>query len=255
MLSSIRERDRHQRDESELKLVQSEKQASIGRLAAGVAHEINNPLTGVVTFTHMLLKRDDLPDDIRKDLEVVAESTERVRTIVKGLLDFSRQTVLEPEPTDVNDLIKRTIPLVANQALVKGVIFCFDPGTDIPVRTLDRSLFQSVMLNIILNAIDATGRGGHINISTRRGVSADSQTRPGIEIDVADTGRGIDPAHLDKLFDPFFTTKGVGQGTGLGLAVSQGIVERHGGTIRVTSRLHEGSTFVVWLPLDKEVTQ
>jgi two-component system NtrC family sensor kinase len=251
MLSSLRERDRSQRAESELKLLQSEKQASVGRLAAGVAHEINNPLTGVLTFTHMLLRRDDINNEIREDLQTIADATERVRRIVKGLLDFSRQTKIEPEPIEINTLIEQTIPLVANQALVKGVIFCFEEGKDIPLRTLDRSQVQSVLLNIILNAIDATDKGGHINIYTRLA------TTPGqgkaIEVEISDTGCGIPAEHLDKLFDPFFTTKEVGKGTGLGLSVSQGIIERHGGTIRVRSTVGEGSVFTISFPLKAEI--
>ncbi len=248
MLCSLRERDRSQRAESELKLLQSEKQASVGRLAAGVAHEINNPLTGVLTFTHMLLRRDDINEEIREDLQTIADSTERVRRIVKGLLEFSRQTKIKPEPTDLNTLIEQTLPLVANQALVKGVIFCFDPGKDIPLRTLDRSLVQSVLLNIILNAIDATDKGGHINIYTK--LSAGPRQTKAIEVEISDTGCGIPPENLDKLFDPFFTTKEVGKGTGLGLAVSQGIIERHGGTIRVQSTAGHGSIFTICFPLD-----
>jgi two-component system NtrC family sensor kinase len=252
MLSSLRERDRSQKAESELKLLQSEKQASVGRLAAGVAHEINNPLTGVLTFTHMLLRRKDLNDEVRQDLTTIADSTERVRKIVKGLLDFSRQTALQPEPTDINELVRKTIPLVANQALVKGVIFCFDPGREIPKRTVDRNQLESVLLNIILNALDATGRGGHINISTRLAYSAGDKESSAVEIAIADTGCGIKAEHMDKLFDPFFTTKEVGRGTGLGLSVSQGIVERHGGSIRVQSKVGEGSIFVISLPLRQE---
>ncbi|MBU8914058.1 MAG: cache domain-containing protein, partial [Spirochaetales bacterium] len=252
MLESLKDRDQRQRAESERKLLQSEKQASIGRLAAGVAHEINNPLTGVVTFTHLLLGRGDLPDDIRADLEVVAESTERVRKIVKGLLDFARQVTLEPEPTNLNDLIECTIPLVANQALMKRLIICFDPCLELPLRTLDKNLFESVLLNIIINAIDATDSGGRINISTSLSISSEHQTQPGIEVVIEDSGRGIAPEHLDKLFDPFFTTKDVGKGTGLGLSVSQGIVDRHGGSIRVQSVVDKGSIFTVWLPLDSE---
>ena len=255
MLGSLRERYRHQKAESELKLLQSEKQASVGRLAAGVAHEINNPLTGVLTFTHLLLKRKDLEPEVREDLKTIADSTERVRRIVKGLLDFARQSKLEPRPSDVNELIESTIPLVANQALVKGVVFCFDAGQGIPKRTLDRNQFQSVLLNIILNAIDATERGGHINISSRLALNVSgsgTEPRKGIEISIADTGCGIPPENLDKIFDPFYTTKEVGRGTGLGLSVSQGIVERHGGIIRVQSKVGEGSTFTIWLPLEGE---
>jgi len=249
MLSSLRERDRSQRAESELKLLQSEKQASVGRLAAGVAHEINNPLTGVLTFTHMLLRREDINEEIREDLQTIADSTERVRRIVKGLLDFSRQTKIEPETTDINSLIEQTLPLVDNQALVKGVIFCFDPGKDIPLRTLDRSQVQSVLLNIILNAIDATDKGGHINIYTR--LSAGPRQTKAIEVEISDSGCGIASEHMDKLFDPFFTTKEVGKGTGLGLSVSQGIIERHGGTIRVQSTVGRGSIFTICFPLDE----
>ena len=253
MLSSLRARDLHLRAESERKLLQSEKEASAGRLAAGVAHEINNPLTGVVTFTHMLLRRTDLPEGVKEDLETIALSTERVRKIVKGLLDFTRQSKLDPEMSDINSLIEGTLPLVANQALVKGVIFCFYPGEGIPQRVLDRNQFQSVILNIIINALDATDAGGHINISSRLAVSAGEIAVKGVEIEVTDTGHGIDPEDLDRLFDPFFTTKEVGKGTGLGLSVSQGIVERHAGSIRVQSTIGKGTTFTIWLPTEGEV--
>src|SRR5208337_2851249 len=118
---SPQERDRRLRAESEIKLLQSEKQASIGRLAAGVAHEINNPLTGVLTFTHMLLQRKDIKEDMRSDLETIAQQTERVRKIVKNLLDFSRQTALNPELTDINYLVESVVSMMKNQVLVKGI--------------------------------------------------------------------------------------------------------------------------------------
>ena len=250
MVKSLKARDKFLKAESERKLLQSEKQASVGRLAAGVAHEINNPLTGVVTFTHMLLRRKDLPEGVREDLDTIAAATDRVRKIVKGLLDFSRQSELEPELTGINELINETIPLVANQALVKGVIFCFNPGKDIPLRILDRNQFQSVILNILINALDATDYGGHININSRLVFAAGENQTRGIEIQISDTGHGISPENLDKLFDPFFTTKEVGEGTGLGLSVSQGIVERHRGTIRVQSTVGEGTMFTIWLPME-----
>ncbi len=252
MLSSLRERDRLAKAESESKMLLSEKQASVGRLAAGVAHEINNPLTGVLTFTHMLLRRKDLDPQMQADLQTIAASTERVRNIVKGLLDFSRQIRLDPEPTDINALIQHTVTLVTNQALMKGVIFCFDPGEGIPQLRLDRNQMQSVLLNIFLNAIDATDRGGHVNVSSNLTISTGKVNRREIEIVISDTGCGIPPENLDKLFDPFFTTKEVGKGTGLGLSVSLGIVQRHGGTIRVRSKVGQGSTFLIWLPLDEE---
>jgi two-component system NtrC family sensor kinase len=239
------------RAEAENRLLQSEKQSSIGRLAAGVAHEINNPLTGVLTYTHMLLRRKDIGNDIRADLQTIAESTERVRKIVKGLLDFSRQTKLDQEPTDVNMLIRSVISPMENQALVKGVSITFDPGENLPTVTLDRNQFQSVLINLIINALDATEPGGNINIYTATGLSASDTGHKGVEITIADTGSGIPPDNLDKLFDPFFSTKEVGQGTGLGLSVSYGIVQRHGGTIRVQSELGKGSTFFIWIPIEE----
>jgi len=240
------------RAEAENRLLQSEKQSSVGRLAAGVAHEINNPLTGVLTYTHMLLRRKDIGDEIRSDLQTIVESTERVRKIVKGLLDFSRQTKLDQEPTNVNMLIRSVILPMENQALVKGVSIKFDPGENLPTVTLDRNQFQSVLINLIINALDATEPGGNINIYTSTGLSASDTGHKGVEITIADTGSGIPPDNLDKLFDPFFTTKEVGQGTGLGLSVSYGIVQRHRGTIRVQSELGKGSTFFIWIPIEED---
>ena len=252
MLTSIQERDKRQRVESEIKLLQSEKQASIGKLAGGVAHEINNPLTGIFTFTHMLLRRNDIPEEVRADLETIAQETERVRKIVKGLLDFSRQTELDREPTDVNRLVRQAMTLVENQALIKGVNLTFEPGDGLSMVTLDRNQMQSVLLNIIINALDATDPGGSIIITTNIGISTSKPGQKGIEILCTDTGCGIPPENLNRLFDPFFTTKEVGHGTGLGLSVSYGIVERHGGTIWVQSKVGKGSTFKVWLPTEEQ---
>jgi two-component system NtrC family sensor kinase len=252
MLTSLQERDKKQRVESEIKLLQSEKQASIGKLAGGVAHEINNPLTGIFTFTHMLLRRKDIPEDLRPDLETIAQETERVRKIVKGLLDFSRQTELDREPTDVNRLIRHTMSLIENQALIKGVSLNFEQGEGLPMITLDRNQMQSVLLNIVINALDATDPGGSITVTSGIGVSTSKPGQNGIEILCTDTGCGIPPENLNKLFDPFFTTKDVGHGTGLGLSVSYGIVERHGGTIWVQSKVGKGTTFKVWLPMEEQ---
>ena len=252
MLTSLRERDKRQKVESEIKLLQSEKQASVGKLAGGVAHEINNPLTGIFTFTHMLLRRKDIPEDLRSDIETIAQETERVRKIVKGLLDFSRQTELDREPTDINRLIRHTISLVENQALIKGVSLNFESGEGLPMITLDRNQMQSVLLNIIINALDATDPGGSITVTSGIGVSTSHPGQNGIEILCTDTGCGIPPENLNRLFDPFFTTKDVGQGTGLGLSVSYGIIERHGGTIWVQSKVGKGSTFKVWLPIEEQ---
>jgi two-component system NtrC family sensor kinase len=252
MVLSLEERDKRRRAESENRLLQSEKQASVGRLAAGVAHEINNPLTGVLTFTRILQRSQSIGDKDRDHLQKIAESTVRVRDIVKGLLDFSRQTELDREPTDVNRLVRSVISAMENQALIKGVTLEFNPGEDLPMITVDRNQFQSVVINLIINALDATEQGGTISASTGISVSASDTGQKAVEISIADTGCGIAPENLDKLFEPFFTTKEVGKGTGLGLAVTYGIVQRHGGTIRVQSELGHGSTFTVWIPVEEQ---
>ena len=197
---------------SQSQILQSEKQASVGRLAAGVAHEINNPLTGVLTYTHMLLRRSDIPDDVRADLQVIVESTERVRKIVKGLLDFSRQTKLDPEPTEINQLVDASIKLVENQALLKGVSVHFDPGDNLPLITLDRSQIQSVFLNIIINALDATKPSDAITVATTTALSANDIGHRGVEMIISDNGCGMPPENLNKIFDPFFYHKRSRQG-------------------------------------------
>jgi two-component system NtrC family sensor kinase len=252
MLTSLQDRDERQRVESETRLFQFEKQASIGKLAGGVAHEINNPLTGVFTYTHMLLRRKNLPEDIRADLETISQETERMRKIVKGLLDFSCQTELNRETTDVNHLCRSTIVLVESQALIKNVTLKLEEGDQLPSILLDQNQMQSVLLNIVVNALDATEPGGRITVTTGIGTSARNQGQKGVAIVCCDTGCGIPAEHLDKVFDPFFTTKDVGQGTGLGLSVSYGIVDKHGGTIYVQSNVGRGSTFSVWLPITEQ---
>jgi two-component system NtrC family sensor kinase len=245
MTEALKEREKSQKVESETRLIQSEKQASVGKLAAGVAHEINNPLTAVLTFTHLILRRNDLPDEVRADLETVASQTERVRKIVKSLLDFSRQSALSPEALDVNALIGESITLLENQALIKGITLSFTGDPNLPLFILDHNQCQSVLINMIINALDATPSGGRIDIQAR---ISSAEGSDGVEIRISDTGSGIAPEHMDKLFDPFFTTKEIGKGTGLGLAVSYGIIQRHGGTITVRSKPGKGTTFTLWLP-------
>ena len=245
MAEALKEKEQRHKHEHETRLLQSEKQASVGKLAAGVAHEINNPLTAVLTFTHLILRRKDLPDEVLKDLEIVKTQTERVRKIVKSLLDFSRQTVIKPESTDINRLIEDCVGLMKNQALIKDVNLSFLGTNNLSPLTLDRNQFQSVLINMIINALDATPSGGFINIHT---MNANKEKEHGVEINISDSGTGISEENIDQLFDPFFTTKEVGKGTGLGLAVTAGIIERHGGTIKVRSLEGEGTTFTIWMP-------
>ncbi|UCE34087.1 MAG: cache domain-containing protein [Deltaproteobacteria bacterium] len=255
MVASLKERDERTKAAAENRLIQSEKQASMGRLAAGVAHEINNPLTGVLTFTRILLRSKDIGEKNLSYLQKIAESTVRVKNIVKGLLDFSRQTALDREPTEINRLIRGVISALENQALIKGVSIEFNAGENLPMLTMDRNQIQSVLINLIINAFDAMEQGGTIAISTGISLSASDTGKRGVEITVTDNGCGIPPEDLDKLFEPFFTTKEVGKGTGLGLAVSYGIVQRHGGTIRVQSEVGRGSAFTIWLPIEEQIEQ
>jgi two-component system, NtrC family, sensor kinase len=251
MAEALRLREQAQKEESEFRLVQSEKQAHVGRLAAGVAHEINNPLTAVLTFTHLLLRRDDLTSEVRADLEMIAMQTNRVRNIVKGLLDYARQTRIDPAMIDLNGLLRETAGLMENQALVKGVELETDLSDDLPGVVLDRSQMQAVVVNLVINALDATRKGGRIVIKSCSAINNETGERE-VEVIVEDTGCGIPPENLDKLFDPFFTTKEVGKGTGLGLAVSAGIVAKHGGSIQVRSQLGVGSAFIIRLPIAAE---
>ena len=253
MLKAIRDRETRQKLETESKLVMAQKLSSIGRLAAGVAHEVNNPLTGVLTCGHLLLQRDDLDDEAREMLTVIVDATERVRRIVKSLLDFSRQTSLSMEPTDINRVVLDTLPLVENQAAIKGVALRFEPGEGIPPVSMDVQQVKSVLLNLLINALDATDVGGSITVSSRVALSMSREgvKRLGVELSVKDTGCGVPPENLEKIFEPFFSTKEVGKGTGLGLAVAYGIVARHGGVIRVQSQVGKGTEFTIWLPLEE----
>ena len=140
-----------------------------------------------------------------------------------------------------------------NQALVKGVDVQFDSGENLPPVNMDRNQFQSVLLNILINGLDANKAGDRITVATKNSALVNEAGQEGVEISITDTGCGIPPEHLNKLFDPFFTTKEVGHGTGLGLAVSLGIVQRHGGSIRVQSEVGKGSTFTIWVPLEGRV--
>jgi len=146
--------------------------------------------------------------------------------------------------------VRSTVALVENQALVKGTLLKFEPGENIPPVTADSSQIQSVLMNILLNALDATDPGGSVTVVSRLQASPEKAGQKGVDLAVTDTGCGIPPENITKLFDPFFSTKEVGQGTGLGLSVSYGIVERHGGAIRVKSEVGKGSTFTIWLPIE-----
>lgn len=230
--------------EAQNALVQSQKLASLGKMAAGVAHEINNPLTSISINAHLLLE-DRGPDDADRDaLTLIAEETARCAQIVKGLLEFSRQTPTEATDADINDIVERTIQLLEKQASVRNVKIVKDLNKSLPLIVIDKNKMQQVVSNLVINACEAMPDGGTLTI-----VTAPSADQRQIVIRVADTGVGIPKSNMDQLFDPFFTTKS--HGTGLGLAVSYGIVHQRGGTIDVESEVGKGSIFTVKLPVEE----
>jgi two-component system NtrC family sensor kinase len=241
MAEAVEQRERQLKEATRQQIGQSEKLASIGRLAAGIAHEINNPLTGVLTFSHLLRKKPNLDDQDREDLDLVLRETTRVREIVKGLLDFARQSPSAREPLDINEVIRHSMALLRKQKEFLRVTIEEDLGPDLPRISGDRNQLQQVLLNLSLNACEAMPDGGKLRIAT-------SAQEGKVSITVADTGHGIKKEHLGRIFDPFFTSKPVGKGTGLGLSVTHGIVEQHEGTIEVETTEGEGSTFTVKLP-------
>ena len=204
-------------------------------------HEINNPLTGVLAFADMLRDKQNMDDQDREDLELIVRETKRVREIVRGLLDFARETPFVQRPLDINQLIVQTLRLLGKREAFQHIYMVEDLGDDLPLVNVDRNQLQQVLLNLTLNACEAMPDGGTLLVS--------SATTDGcVVIHITDTGCGIERKDLDKSFEPFFTTKPVGKGTGLGLSVSYGIVQQHGGTLEVDSDPGKGTTFTITLP-------
>jgi len=229
-------------------LIQQEKLASLGKLAAGIAHEINNPLGGILIYSHLLLEDMD-KEDPRYDnlLKIVKEST-RCKDIVKGLLQFARPREPEAIQVDVNAVLNDALSLMESQAVFQNITIKKQLSADLPHVVADKSQLQQVFINIIINAVDAMSNEGTLTLKTF--LSDDSQF---INISITDTGHGIKEEDKSRLFEPFFTTKEVGAGTGLGLAICYSIIRKHRGTIEVESEVGKGSTFRVKLPLKKEI--
>lgn len=222
-------------------MMQQEKLASVGRLSAGVAHEINNPLTTILT-TAMLVQEDLEPDNpICAELEIIAKEALRCRKIVTNLLDFARQNQPDKKCHNINEIIAACVSLTKKQAAFKDIAITQELADDLPCLMVDKGQIEQAMINLIINAVEATPEGGRIVVSMRA-----SEQKGFIDIMISDTGEGISEERLNKIFDPFFTTKE--NGSGLGLAITHGIIEQHGGTITANSQVGLGTTFTITLP-------
>jgi signal transduction histidine kinase/NAD-dependent dihydropyrimidine dehydrogenase PreA subunit len=230
--------------ETQQQLIQSEKMASVGQLAAGVAHEINNPLGTILLYSHMILEKLEQKDDRREELDTIAKEAARCRDIVRGLLDFARQRKLQVENVNVNKILEEALSLEAAQPSFQKVKVLITLDPSLPPTGGDPVQLKEVFLNILSNAVEAMPEGGAVTVSSR---FLDGAARQ-IEVMIRDTGQGIPPENLDKIFMPFYTTKKIGQGTGLGLAIAYGIVKMHRGAIEVKSKVGEGTAFWVKLP-------
>ncbi|HPI77336.1 MAG TPA: ATP-binding protein, partial [bacterium] len=234
-----------------MKLVRSVKLASLGQLSAGIAHEINNPLTAVLSYSSLLLERVEGEKE-KKWLSVVVDETKRCRNIVAGLLEFSRQSTPEKTQTKINDVILRAISLVENQESFHNIKILKDLAPDLPELNVDRGQMHQVFMNLLINSADAMKGIGTVSVESRLSVveSKVAPPRSFVEVSFTDTGCGVPAENLERLFDPFFTTKGPTEGTGLGLSICFGIVKRHNGDITVKSVVGQGSKFCVKLPAE-----
>ncbi len=231
-------------EQTQSQLLQSEKMASLGKLAAGVAHQLNNPLAGIILFSNLILEEYDLVKEAKEDLQRVILDAERCRDTVKELLEFSRQTSQLMQPHDVNKAITRTLFLLKNQTLFHNIEIEKNLDPRLPPVNANMQQLNHVFLNLILNAADAMAGRGKLNINSYR-LSGKNR----VCIEISDTGPGIPEKIQKHIFEPFFTTKEEGKGTGLGLSMVYGIVEDHGGRIYVKSKSDQGTTFYIEFPL------
>jgi two-component system NtrC family sensor kinase len=226
-------------------MAQSEKLASMGRLAAGVAHEINNPLGGIMAFSMTALEECEPGDPLRESMDTIVKQTLRCREIVKGLLDFSRQSETEVARMEVNPVVENTLALLEKQAIFHNIKIIRRLDENLPPVFIDPHQMQQVLINILLNAADAMEENGRLTVETTT-----DKEREEVLIRICDTGKGIEEKDLALIFEPFYTTKKVGEGTGLGLAIAHGVVSRAGGRMEVSSRPGE-TVFNIYLPAIK----
>jgi len=244
----------HELHIAQAEAARGEKLASVGLLAAGIAHELNNPLTGVLTFAHLVRKQVPEGSPEADDLDLVIRETKRCAAIIRRLLDFAREKTPEKTFADLNKLIEEATHLIEQSAQVENITINTDLDEQLPAVWIDEDLIKQVVMNMLVNAQHAIEGEGSISIRSRlhpeyRRAEPGAQPVPMAEITFADTGCGIPEEDLQRIFDPFFTTKGVGKGTGLGLSVSHGTVKAHGGVIEVESTVGKGTEFHIFLPI------
>ncbi|MDO9514547.1 MAG: cache domain-containing protein [Syntrophales bacterium] len=261
MVTSLRDRD--ERLKKALKqLTETERLVALGQMAAGVAHEMNNPLGGILLYSNLVL--EELPEDsqTRENMDKIVYQTNRCKDIVQNLLDFARTPSGEMLPLDINEVLLTSLGLVKDQSMFRGIEIKTDFSEDLPEVHGDRSRLEQVFLNLFINASDSMAERGRLTVTTKLISRFPSDAGEGtemericllasphtIKITISDTGKGIDKAYLAHIFEPFFTTKDPGQGTGLGLSIAYGIVRKHDGFVDVESEPGQGTTFFIFLP-------
>ncbi len=224
--------------------LQTEKLSALGRMAAGIAHEINNPLAGILLFSSRMRKKVTEEGPIKEGLEVIVRETQRCKGIIQDLLEFSRDKEPEKAEASMNDILEKALGILENEFRLHHISVEKKLSSEMPPILLDVNLMQQVFVNLLINAVEAIQKDGVISIK-----SYVNTNRKSVGVEVADTGGGISPDDMVKIFEPFFSTKK--NGTGLGLAVSYGIVQKHHGNIQVSSRLGEGSRFTLEIPINR----
>jgi signal transduction histidine kinase len=231
-------------DKTQLQLLQAEKMSSLGKLAAGVAHQLNNPLGGITLYSKLIMEEYDLEDGVKEDLDRILKDAKRCQETVKELLEFTRQTRHLMRPHDINKALTRTLFLLESQTLFHNIVIKKDLASSLPPVISDIQQLYHLFMNIILNAAQAMEGNG---ILTLKSLLLKDENQVCIEI--SDTGPGISEENLPHIFDPFFTTKEEGKGTGLGLSLAYRIIQNHGGHINAESAPGKGTTFSIILPI------
>ena len=241
MAKSLKDRD-DRLQKAFHRITRTERLASLGQMAAGVAHEINNPLGGILLYSSLVLEEIDNGHPCRENMEKIIYQTNRCKKIVQNLLDFARTPSGDMRPISINDVVSTSLNLVKDQSMFLGITVKHDLSQQLPLVMGDSSRLEEVFLNLFINASDAMEGRGVLTISTWL-----SSTNA-VKISISDTGKGIDRLYLPHIFEPFFTTKDPGQGTGLGLSITYGIIQKHNGFIDVDSQPGKGTTFIITLP-------